>query len=50
MSRWREAECRDYGEFGWDAEPASEEEIKACIAAAPSTVIWGGNYFGELYT
>lgn len=45
-SRTKLAETTDYGDFSWDSEPASEEEIAATLAAAPKAIIWGGNYFG----
>ena len=45
MSRRREASPRDYGDFEWDSEPASSEEIMACLYAASQVIIWGGNYF-----
>ena len=35
----------DYGEFDWDQQPASPEQIAACVAAGDVSVIWGGNYF-----
>jgi site-specific DNA-methyltransferase (adenine-specific)/modification methylase len=36
----------DYGDYKWDHEPASPEQISACIAAGSNCIIWGGNYFG----
>ena len=30
----------------WDDAPASQEIIRAILAAAPVQIIWGGNYFG----
>lgn len=39
------AKTTDYGDFDWDIEPASKEEIEAAIASAPKQIIWGGNYF-----
>lgn len=44
-SRTKLAKTTDYGEFDWDKEPASDEEIAATMAAAPRCIIWGGNYF-----
>jgi len=35
----------DYGVYEWDGKPASAEQIAAIIAAAPLSIIWGGNYF-----
>lgn len=35
----------DYGEFAWDKRSATSEQISACIDAATSAVIFGGNYF-----
>jgi DNA modification methylase len=36
----------DYGAYGWDTKPADASLIDACVVAADSCVIWGGNYFG----
>lgn len=36
----------DYGTSNWDDVPAGPEQLSALIAAAPSVVIWGGNFFG----
>jgi hypothetical protein len=36
----------DYGDFNWDAKPASAESISACLAAGHVACIWGGNFFG----
>jgi len=41
----KRAVVTDYGDFDWDAEPASAAHIDACIAAGRNAVIWGGNYF-----
>lgn len=35
----------DYGDYDWDSQPASPEEIAATIAAGKRCIIWGGNYF-----
>lgn len=44
-SRTKLAATTDYGDFDWDAEPASDDEIALTMAAAPKCIIWGGNYF-----
>jgi DNA modification methylase len=36
---------RDYGDSGWDDEPAKAELIELCRAKTNKQVIWGGNYF-----
>ena len=35
----------DFEKLGWDTAPASQEAITAALGAAPSQVIWGGNYY-----
>lgn len=44
-SRTNLAKTTDYGDFEWDSEPASKEEIQAMKGAADRVIIWGGNYF-----
>lgn len=44
-SRTKLAATTDYGDFDWDAEPASPESIALTMSAAPKCIIWGGNYF-----
>ena len=44
-SRTKLAATIDYGEFDWDKEPASDEQITATRAAGNNAIIWGGNYF-----
>lgn len=44
-SRGKLAKTTDYGDFDWDKKPASKEEIELIRAAAPLSIIWGGNYF-----
>jgi DNA modification methylase len=44
-SRGKLADPIDYGDFDWDNEPASPEQIAITIAAASKCIIWGGNYF-----
>ncbi len=44
-SRTNLAATTDYGDFSWDSEPASDDEITMTMAAAPRAIIWGGNYF-----
>jgi DNA modification methylase len=36
----------EYGAYEWDERPPDTELIDACISAAGSAVIWGGNFFG----
>lgn len=45
-SRGRSSAITDYGDFDWDTEPASAEEIALTLRAAVLAIIWGGNYFG----
>jgi DNA modification methylase len=35
----------DYGSTGWDAAPASDEDIEKLHKLAKVEVVWGGNYF-----
>lgn len=44
-SRTQLAATIDYGDFDWDYEPASREEIEATISTSEKTIVWGGNYF-----
>ncbi len=44
-SRGKLAKTTDYGDFEWDAEPASGLEILAALNSAKESIIWGGNYF-----
>ena len=44
-NRGKLAKTTDYGDFDWDKEPASGEEIELTLKAAPKAIIWGGNYF-----
>lgn len=44
-SRGKLAKTIDYGNFDWDNEPASKQQIDACIAAGNHAIIFGGNYF-----
>ena len=37
-----------YGETQWDRSRPPPCAIKAMLAAAPTVVIWGGNYFADL--
>lgn len=41
-SRGKLAAPIDYGEFDWDAKPASDNEISAVIGAGKYSIIWGG--------
>jgi DNA modification methylase len=44
-SRTKAAATIDYGDFEWDREPASKEEIEIILNAGKKAIIWGGNYF-----
>lgn len=44
-SRTKLAATIDYGDFDWDAQPATNEEIAATMAAGAHCILWGGNYF-----
>ena len=45
MSRGKLSAPIDYGEFDWDAQPATAEQIDACRRVSQNQVIFGGNYF-----
>lgn len=44
-SRGKLAPTTDYGDFEWDAKPASDEQIQAILSIGKQHIIWGGNYF-----
>lgn len=44
-SRGKLAKPVDYGEFDWDSQPASAEQIAAIRACSKYQIIFGGNYF-----
>lgn len=44
-SRAKAAVTIDYGNFEWDKEPASREEIDLSLASGKQAIVWGGNYF-----
>lgn len=44
-SRTKLAATIDYGDFDWDSEPASKEEIDITLKAGKHAIVWGGNYF-----
>ena len=44
-SRGKLAAPKDYGDFDWDKEPASPEQIELIRARSRSQIIFGGNYF-----
>lgn len=37
---------RNYGDFSWDEEPPTQDELAAVLAASKHTIIWGANHFG----
>lgn len=39
------ADQRDYGEFTWDQDPATPEQINAIRACSQWQIIFGGNYY-----
>ena len=39
---------QNYGDFSWDEQPASPEELQAAIAAGDGCIVWGANHFGSL--
>lgn len=45
MSRGILANPIDYGEFDWDRQPATQEQIDNCRRVSKHQVIFGGNYF-----
>jgi len=36
----------DYGDFDWDKNPPTAEEVEATIAAGTNCIIWGANHIG----
>lgn len=36
---------KDYGNFDWDSQPATQEQINECQRVSKNQVIFGGNYF-----
>ena len=44
-SRGKLAKTIDYGSFDWDASTPDKALIDACIAKAPHSIVFGGNYF-----
>jgi len=45
LSRANMAAAVDYGEFTWDSQPATQEQISEIIRLSRNQVIFGGNYF-----
>ena len=45
MSREKLAKPIDYGEFSWDAKPATAEQIAELIRVSTNQIIFGGNFF-----
>lgn len=45
LSRAKLAAPIDYGEFTWDSQPATAEQISGIIRVSKEQVIFGGNYF-----
>ena len=45
MSREKLAAATDYGDGGWDSQPAAQADIDAAVAACKNAIVWGGNYF-----
>jgi DNA modification methylase len=45
MSRGKLAKPIDYGEFTWDSQPATAEQISEIMQVSRNQVIFGGNYF-----
>lgn len=48
MSRGRNAQARDYGEFLWDSETISDDAILRVFDAAHRIILFGGNYYSHL--
>lgn len=44
-SRGKLAAPVDYGDFDWDKQPATAEQIAAIVACSKWQIIFGGNYF-----
>lgn len=44
-SRVNMATPKDYGEFYWDAQPASKHQIELFCKASSWQIVFGGNYF-----
>jgi len=45
LSRGNLASPIEYGEFEWDMEPATQEQIEECRRVSINQVFFGGNYF-----
>jgi site-specific DNA-methyltransferase (adenine-specific)/modification methylase len=45
-SRGKAAFPTDYGHYDWDQNPPDTACLDACMASAPSAIVWGGNFFG----
>jgi DNA modification methylase len=44
-SREKLAKPLDYGNYDWDSQPASKEQINCCRKISKKQVFFGGNYF-----
>lgn len=40
---------KDYGGGEWDKRRPEPEVLQAVVAAAPNAIVWGGNYFSDLF-
>ena len=45
LSRANSAAAINYGEFEWDKQPATQEQIDSCRRVSKNQVVFGGNYF-----
>lgn len=43
--KWKRGGAIDYGDFDWDSQPATQEQIDYCRRVSKQQVIFGGNYF-----
>ncbi len=46
LSRKNAADARDYGESQWDKSPPPSWLLGMAQAAAKTSIMWGGNYYG----
>jgi DNA modification methylase len=43
--KWKRAQAIDYGDFNWDKEPATAEQLLEIQRVSKNQVIFGGNHF-----
>ena len=43
-NRWK-----DYGDFDWDSDRPTKETLLSVIDSGKVSIVWGGNYFADLF-